>query len=309
MFAYTRFYVRLAEGRHPPLGEFVTVGGIKTHVVHRGRDHEHTVVMLHGLNGVARDFTGALLDRLSERYEIVLPDRPGYGFTERRGRHAARLGEQVAWLDGLLEQLGVEDALLVGHSMGAALAVRYAIERRERVRGLVLVAPYLYPGDAKPERWSWLSRVPGLRWAVAQLFLVPVGRPLSRWIAGKSFEPEAMPVGYVRLWADSSLRPSQFLTLLDEIAVLDEGVGASVGAFGSLDVPVFVLAGDEDGIVDSREHAARFCEEAPNAWLSVLEGVGHAIVWTRPESVIEAVDEVHHVAARPGSGNGRGGSV
>lgn len=127
---------------------------------------------------------------------------------------------------------------------------------------------------------------------------------MARWIARKSFEPEPMPVGYVQLWADSSLRPSQFLTLLEEVLVLDEGV-AALGGFGSLQVPVFVLAGDADKIVDAREHAVRFCEEAPKAWLSVLEGVGHAVVWTKPGRVIEAVEEVHHVAARSGSENGR----
>ncbi len=280
------------------------MGGVETHLVRKGQASGTPVVMLHGLNGVAQDFTGVLVDRLSERYEVFIPERPGYGYSRRPDRTLSSLEAQTAWLDALMDQLGQREAILVGHSMGAALAARYALHHPDRVRGLVLVTPYLYPSRSIPRWLRVLSHLPGLRHLLVHVFWAPIGRPLARRFAKRSFGPEPMPDGYEQLWADFTLRPEQALTVVDEIAYLDEAVEELVTEYKRLKVPALVLAGGQDRMVDPQAQAHRLHEQAPNVWLRTVEGAGHALVWTRPESVIEAVDEIHHVSKRSQQGNG-----
>ncbi len=308
MLAYTRFFVHHADQRHPPRGGFVTVDGVETHVLRKGEGNGDPVVLLHGLNGVVEDFTGALIDRLAEEHEVLAIDRPGYGFTDRPDPAISQMPRQAAWLDNLLAELGVEDAIVVGHSLGGALATTYALDHPHRVRGLVLVAPYLYPNETPPDALHSSPDWPLVRQLVAHLFLVPIGRPLARRLAAVSFDPEPMPSGYAQLWADRSLRPSQFLTVLDEARHLEAHVRETADRYAELAAPTIVLAGTEDALIDAVEHAERFHEAVPHAWLRTIEGAGHMLPWTRPSQVLAAVDEVGYLATKRTGGNGHPGS-
>lgn len=306
MLIYTRFHLDQSKLRHPPRGEHVTVDGVRTHVLREGGGNDDTVVLLHGLNGVLEDFTGALIDRLAEDHEVVALDRPGYGYTERPDPTLSRMDRQAAWLEDLLDELDVEDALVVGHSLGGGLATRYALEHPDRVRGLVLLAPYLYPNHAPPDLLHSLPDLPIVREVFAHLFLVPVGRPLAKKLAASSFEPEPMPPSYVHLWADLSLRPSQFLTVMDEARHLDDAASGIQARYRELEVPTLVLTGDEDRLVDPDEHARRFHAEVPEIWLRTIEGAGHMLPWTQPYQVVAAIEEVAHLGKAGRSGNGHG---
>lgn len=305
MLAYTRFHLRQAEARHPPAGELVEVDGVRTHVLRRGPEDADPVVLLHGLNGSLRDFTGPIVDRLAERYRVLAVDRPGHGHTERPSRELSQLDRQADWLDGVLEAEDVHDALVVGHSLGGALAAQLALRHPERVRGLLLVAPYLYANGAVPEPLEALARWPVLRHVVAHLALGPIGRLTARRTARSSFAPEPVPPGFVQLWADRALRPEQFLTVLDEAEHLDRHTGRLADRYEGIDVPTYLLAAEADGMLDTEAHARRFQDEVPTAWISSIEDAGHMLPWTRPTRVLEALEELAHLARERTGGNGQ----
>lgn len=106
----------------------------------RGLGELSPVVLLHGLAAAATPF-GPLLTRLARDVKrVIAPDHLGHGFSA--GRDGALTPESlleatVATLDQTLS----EPAIVVGNSLGGAIAVRYALERPQNVRALVLVSP------------------------------------------------------------------------------------------------------------------------------------------------------------------------
>ena len=134
---------REAERKHPPLGRFLDVDGVRLHYIERG--YGEPLVLIHGNGTLIQDFTIAgLVDRLSERYRVIVIERPGYGYSERPRRlwtpraHATLFQQALA-------QLGVEQAIVLGHSWGTMVAVALALQAPSLVRGLVLLSGYYFP--------------------------------------------------------------------------------------------------------------------------------------------------------------------
>jgi len=98
-----------------------------------------------GNGTLIQDFTvNGLVDRLSERYRVIVIERPGYGYSERprwlwTPRAHATLYEHA------LHQLGVERAIVLGHSWGTMVAVSLALQAPTLVRSLVLLSGYYFP--------------------------------------------------------------------------------------------------------------------------------------------------------------------
>ena len=140
---YNRQRARAAERKTPPIGRFLDVDGVRLHYIERGEGEP--IVLIHGNGTMIQDFTvSGLVDRLAERYRVIVIDRPGYGYSSRprqlwTPRAHAKLFQRA------LGQLGVEQAVVLGHSWGTLVAVALALESPSLVRGLVLASGYYYP--------------------------------------------------------------------------------------------------------------------------------------------------------------------
>jgi pimeloyl-ACP methyl ester carboxylesterase len=125
-----QFQVTLAEREVSVAGERVRyrVGG-----------NGPPVVLVHGLAGSTR-WWEPTLPPLLEGHRVHLVDLPGFGAMARRGRRLA-LDDAAAWLGAWGDAIGLGSTVVVGHSMGAIVALDAAATRPDLVRGLVLVAP------------------------------------------------------------------------------------------------------------------------------------------------------------------------
>lgn len=121
----------------------------------RGSGPLPTTVVLHGLGAAATAF-GGLLSRLQPHVRRALaPDHLGHGFSEGEDSQVTPNNLLQSTFEAL-DQTLPEPALLVGNSMGGAIAVKYALSRPQRVRALVLVSP----AGARwtDEEWEALQR-------------------------------------------------------------------------------------------------------------------------------------------------------
>ena len=134
---------REAERRTPPIGDFMTVDGVRLHYIVRG--HGQPLVLIHGNGTMIQDFlVSGIVDELAKRYRVIVFDRPGYGYSSRpRGLWTPRA--HATLYEKALERLGVSKAVVLGHSWGSLVAVSLALQAPGLVRSLVLASGYYYP--------------------------------------------------------------------------------------------------------------------------------------------------------------------
>ncbi|MFB7874088.1 alpha/beta fold hydrolase [Nocardia sp. NPDC056064] len=101
------------------------------------------VLLLHGggpgasgLSNYSRN-----IDVLAQRFRVIVPDLPGYGQSSKNIDQSDPFGDLGRAVGGLLDELGVDSAHMVGNSYGGAAALRLAMDRPEKVDRMVLMGP------------------------------------------------------------------------------------------------------------------------------------------------------------------------
>src|SRR5579863_5087042 len=282
---------RLIERAHPPRGRFVEIGGLRQHVVELGVASGTPIVLLHGAGCNFEDMRLALGERLAVRHRVILIDRPGLGWSERKGRRGSSPAYQAAMLRDVLDRLGIARAVVVGHSWGGALAASFALDHPQRVAGLILLAPPLYPF---PRSMTWLYALfatPIFGWLYARTLALPLGLPFIGIGLGSAFLPQLPPAHYIgRTAALLLLRPATFLANARDVADLRAFHAKQSGRYAALATPTVIMTGDRDMVVAARRHALAFAAAVPRAKLVVLPGIGHMLHHAAAEAVIAEIE-------------------
>ncbi len=245
------------------------------------------VVLLHGQPGSAADW-GPVIPLLEPHFTVIVPDRLGYG---RTGGRAGGFRDNAAAVRGLLDELGLPGAIIVGHSWSGGVAIALAEESPERVAGMVLVAS-VDPGELLG-RFDRVLAIPPVGAAVAvvtlkvaarALTVSRVRRALDRFLRGTTDEGlQAMVLAWRGGDAWRSFAFEQ-RALLVEMGELAPGLATIAG-------PVIVLIGGADRVVPAStgEHLAA---SIPGSLLVRLVGAGHLLAHERPDAVAAAIAEV-----------------
>ncbi|HYR78162.1 MAG TPA: alpha/beta hydrolase [Pyrinomonadaceae bacterium] len=299
--------------------KFVTVDGARLHFVIKGAGRP--VILIHGNPGSCQDWA-RLYTPISSRYQAIAFDRPGHGHSDRPNHRDITVDIQAQMLHTALRELQIERPILVGHSWGGALALAYALEFPDDLSGLVLLAPAVYESD---DGVSFLSKLPGfpiIGDIVNFLFTPLIGPWLVRTDVTKAFAPDPIPKNYLRHVLSEWTRPKKVKWYSIDDALLNESLpklslryaeliksnhresdsfdssrADSVSERSRLRVPVSIVTGDSDLIVPAIENAHRLYKALPHSELVVLEKTGHQIPFTRPDAVVDAIDQVAAKAA------------
>ncbi|MBY0491177.1 MAG: alpha/beta hydrolase [Gemmatimonadaceae bacterium] len=291
-FAWTT--KRKVERLVPPHGTFVTVQGVPVHYVSRG-DGPITVLCIHGLAGNARHFTAHVLEALSQQYRVIVVDRPGAGYSGALSVTPTPQA-QAAFLAAVIEALGLERPLVVGHSLGGAVALALATEHPERVAALALVAPLTQAPSTVPAVFAGLVLPSALmRQVVGWTLAIPLSIARRDQVLTAVFSPERVPADFpLRGGGLLGMRPSAFASSSTDLMAVTppEVMAALTSRYAGITVPVGVLYGTHDRILEPRLQGERLMQQIPHATLEWVEMGGHMLPLTVPDRVVSFVQEV-----------------
>lgn len=279
---------RDAERRVPADGHFLDVEGARLHFVDQGSGPP--IVMVHGLGGQIRNFTYSLSDLLEGEHRVIAVDRPRSGYSLAKPGTEPSIRDQGRLIARFVEKLGLEKPLLVGHSLGGAVALAAALAVPGRLGGLVLLAPLTQVQEQAPDALRLLARESRVsREALARLFGVPLGRLGRRYNEQAIFDPDPAPADFgVRGGGLLALRPGNLQAAIFELAGAREEMAALVPQYPSLDLPVSILFAREDQLLDPDLHGRRTAREIQGAVFEEIAG-GHMIPVTHPEACARVI--------------------
>lgn len=284
------------ERRHSPNGRFVEVKGGRLHLVDLApadRSPLGTVLLLHGASGSSGDPLLALGGRLAERYRVIAVDRPGHGWSDRiDGAAMASPARQAEVIWEALTAIGVERAIVVGHSWSGALATNMTLDHADRVAGLVLLSPVSHPWPGGNIAWYYNPTVaPGIGTFLARVVATPLGLLALHPAARAVFHPQEARPDYVEAArASLVLRPRTFRANAEDVAGLHAFVTAQSRRYGAIRAPTVILSGEADRIVWTNLHSRALEREIPGARLVVLPGIGHMPHFAAADRIVAEIN-------------------
>lgn len=243
------------------------------------------LLLVHGAGGSSLHFA-QLMGLLAPHMACVAPDLPGHGQSPagERVAEADLLDHYVERLAELAESLGLGRFVLLGHSMGGAVAQLFALKYPDRLAGLVLMATA-----------ARLKVAPAVFETIRDHF-----EELPRLMEAVGYSPSTSPAT-VRSFCAAQLQAPREVVLADfrACALFDQRERVS-----AIRCPTTLLSAGDDRLTPPKLQA-QLEQLIPRSRLVPLPRCGHFMFFERPEAVAEALVEAWDLAARGQAATGR----
>jgi pimeloyl-ACP methyl ester carboxylesterase len=262
-------------------GAFIEVMGIDTYYEAVGPEDGQVVMLLHGLGGSTFSWRENMTALAEAGYRVIAYDRPPFGLTEKSETLNVSAPEQARFATALMDALGIESAVMVGHSAGGGVIAHFALQQPQRVDGLVFVAGAVGGTGAPSGVGDALGFPPFYRWLRIGARLLMTPERYGGLLAGAYADPNvATPeiqaayaeVLQVRDWDVG------FATLMRD----SSGNGFDAARLEDLTQPALLIWGAADTWVPLARGEA-LAAALPNDELLVYDGIGHLPMEEAPE--------------------------
>jgi len=250
-------------------GRFIIVDGLETYIRESGEPAGEPIILLHGW-GASTVSWNATIPALAEAgYRVIAFDRPPYGLSAKVGDDLPlSITDQAHFTIALMDALNIEQAALIGHSMGGGVALQLALDHADRVRGIGLIGT----GARLPVHPDILNNALTDQAAAARL--------ISNWFWGEG--------------ATDAQREASFAGVMQTPPEIMHGdflscVGFDVRArLGEIRVPALIVAGEQDKMMPLKfSHLLH--DNIAGSTLVIVPNAGHKLIIEQPQVVADAV--------------------
>jgi pimeloyl-ACP methyl ester carboxylesterase len=260
-------------------------------VAYRDAGEGETLLLIHGMAGSSQTWR-EVMPRLSRHYRVIAPDMLGHG-QSGKPRTDYSLGAFAVWLRDFLDELGVESATIVGHSLGGGIAMQFLYQHPEYCNRLVLISS----GGLGPDV-GWILRLlsaPGAELVMPVIAPSPVlaaGNKVKSWLSSAGLRS---PRG-AEIWnayssfADRQTRDAFLKTLRSVVDYRGQAVSALSRLQLRTELPSLAIWGERDEIIPV-QHAHDAQAVRPGNRLEVLPDVGHFAHVEAPNQVVDLIED------------------
>ncbi|MDQ6694136.1 MAG: alpha/beta fold hydrolase [Chloroflexota bacterium] len=251
---------------------FIDAGGVRIRYIEAGVGNPGPpLVLLHGFQAGADYWLPHPLPLLAREFRIIAPDLPGFGSSGRLAKYS--LDSYAECLLAFLDVLGVGQAYLLGHSMGAQIGIALAVKSSDRVTKLLLVDSAGLPRTGP----AWTA-------------------PLQMLTDASTYHYKLYPKMFRLARKSTALR--ECLLMIRDEHVTDY--------LRKLHMPVLIIWGSRDRVVPL-EHGSFLARNIPGARLAIIRGAGHMPFYQKPEQFTDLV--LHFLKANEEQTQQRQGSL
>ena len=210
--------------------------------------------------------------QLKKKYNIVAVDLPGHGRSEGTGERHVK--DYCVWIKNLLDDLGLNEPILVGHSLGAAIALQFAVSHPKKIAGIVCLGGGMKM-PVNPFMLEFLKTNPAQMPAeitelICKFSLAKENRPQFSAVLQKNISGSKVDI----LYGD--------LSACDEMDLTGEAE--------KIKVPALIICGAEDKMTPpdlSRALAANITGSS----LEIIAGAGHMVMLEQPVEFCKALEK------------------
>jgi pimeloyl-ACP methyl ester carboxylesterase len=279
-----RSVAELSQRWAPPPSTFLSVDGLTAHLRDEGvRGDPEPIILLHGTSSSLHTWDGWAAG-LADHRRVIRADLPGFGLTGPTPNGRYDIATYTHFVIALMDQLGVQRAVLAGNSLGGYVAWKTAVDHPDRVSRLILVdsAGYSFRSTSVPIAFR-LARNPLLAPLMTHLLSRRMVESSVRNVYG---DPSKVTPELVARYYEITLRTGNRRAMIDRFRQIQDGEFAD--QVRRVTQPTLILWGGQDRLIPP-ENAERFHADIAGSRLVVFDRLGHVPQEEDPVATLAAV--------------------
>ena len=248
------------------------------------------VLLIHGALTNLDDMVLGPLRALARDHRVLAFDRPGHGQSSRLRLTDASPWRQAELIHAAARQLGVADAIVVGHSFGGAVALAYAMSFPTLTTGVLALAPIAWP-EPRLELAAFGPRAtPASGDVLAACACGTLDRVMLPVLWRAMFLPQVMPERFKDGFSfDRAGAPQTTLSTGEDAVAIVTALWRSVAAYPTCRPPVRILGGDCDMVINNALHGLALSRILPQGRFDFVRGMGHMLHHFAIDEVVAGV--------------------